>query len=70
MTRGQQPPYWLDEGTEPCTGCTHPAVHETVCHCAACDGPVCCMCADADPATGEPLCPACAADADSPAGGG
>lgn len=55
-------PYWLESGTETCTGCTHDYVYEMEIRCVACDRGLCCHCVVTDRLTRESWCPECHAE--------
>jgi hypothetical protein len=57
-------PYWLEDGTESCSACTHLYVYEMEYRCVACDRGVCCHCVRVSVTTGEVLCEACEAEAE------
>ena len=54
--------WWLDGGTETCELCEQPHAPQSQWRCAACDRASCEHCVTVDPATGEVLCHACAAE--------
>jgi hypothetical protein len=54
-------PYWLDDGTETCSSCSHVYVYEMECRCAACDRGICCHCVGAATRRSDVLCSECAA---------
>jgi hypothetical protein len=53
----RNPPWWLEEGTEPCSACVHAYVYETDCRCVACDDAVCMECVQT--ISLEIFCPDC-----------
>jgi hypothetical protein len=55
-------PWWLDDGTESCCGCTHTHAYEMEFRCVACDRGICCHCVRIVMQTRELLCPECEAE--------
>lgn len=57
-------PYWLTEGTETCSGCTHTYHYEVERRCVGCDRGVCEHCMVKVRETHEVFCPECAQEAE------
>jgi hypothetical protein len=53
----RNPPWWLEEGTETCSTCSHTYVYQTEYRCVACDIPLCGDCVQL--ITVEVFCPGC-----------
>lgn len=58
-------PYWLEGGTETCSGCTHLYVYQMEYRCVACDRGICCHCVRFDVTTRDVLCAECQAEAEA-----
>jgi hypothetical protein len=62
MQKPVAPPWWLEGGTEACSGCTHLYFVEMEFRCVACDRGICCHCVWVADAARTVLCAACAAE--------
>lgn len=65
MSTRTQRPWWLDDGTESCHGCSHLYVYQMEFRCVACDRGICCHCVRVVAGTREVLCAECEAEAEA-----